>query len=205
LGVAVWSIVSGANGVDIAPRWTSRVGDVIDMALHPDGSSLVYLVRDDESNSSRLFRHDLDKGGQPRELPVVVRQNVRGLNFDSAGRLLHFVTPSGRLGSWDWHKEATVSGPDLPVFQWAPAPGGRWAAMVSADRDVLIVDLGAGRRVLTLPPEESDVWGLAWSPDAARLAVGLSDGGVTIWDMDQVRAELASFGIETPAISNPQH
>src|SRR5437868_2820550 len=69
LGVAVWSIVNGANGVDIASRWTSRVGDVIDMAMHPDGSSLVYLVRGAGSNLSRLLRHDLEKGSQPRKLP----------------------------------------------------------------------------------------------------------------------------------------
>src|SRR5207253_774152 len=138
----------------------------------------------------------------PRAAAWVVLDNVRGLTFDSAGRLLHFVATNGGLGRWDWHKEATLSGPDLPAFQWAPAPRGRWAAMASADRDVMIVDLDAGTRVLTLPPEESDIWGLAWSPDAARLAVGLSDGGVSIWNMDQVRAELASFGIETPAIAN---
>jgi WD40 repeat protein len=166
------------------------------MAMHPSGSSLAYVAFRQGTNYSRLLRHDLARPGEPRELNVVVRDNVRGLNFDPTGRLLTYVTPTGRLGRWHWDKGISVPGPDLPVFQWAPAPGGRWAAAASADRDVVIFDLETGKRELTLPPEESDIWGLAWSPDATRLAVGLSDGGVAIWDLNQVRGELARFGIE---------
>jgi WD40 repeat protein len=164
--------------------------------MHPTGTSLAYVTLHQGSNSSRLFRHDLDEPGEPHPLNLVVRENVRGLNFDPTGRLLTYVTPAGRLGRWNWDKGISVLGPDLPVFQWAPAPGGRWAAAASADRDVVIFDLETGKRELTLPPEESDIWGLAWSPDATRLAVGLSDGGVAIWDLNQVRGELAKFGIE---------
>jgi WD40 repeat protein len=53
--------------------------------------------------------------------------------------------------------------------------------------------------VVTLPPETGDVWSLAWSPDGRRLAVGLSDGGLAVWDLDEVRARLAEFGLAVPA------
>jgi hypothetical protein len=41
--------------------------------------------------------------------------------------------------------------------------------------------------------------GTAWSPDGARLALGLADGGVIIWDTEQVRGRLAEFGTAIPS------
>jgi WD40 repeat protein len=43
------------------------------------------------------------------------------------------------------------------------------------------------------------VWSLAWSPDGTRLTVGISDGRVAVWDLREVRARLAEFGIESPS------
>jgi tetratricopeptide (TPR) repeat protein len=57
----------------------------------------------------------------------------------------------------------------------------------------------SGREVFTLPPEGSDIWCLAWAPDGKKLAVGLSDGGVAVWDLEQVRARLAEFGFDAPS------
>ena len=51
-----------------------------------------------------------------------------------------------------------------------------------------------------MPPESSEVWDLAWSPDGSRLAIGLSDGGVVVWNVRQVRAELANFDISVPSM-----
>jgi hypothetical protein len=59
---------------------------------------------------------------------------------------------------------------------------------------VVVCDLEAGGKPLRLPPEASDVWGLAWGPDGRRLALGLSDGGTAVWDIEAVRARLAEFG-----------
>ena len=61
-----------------------------------------------------------------------------------------------------------------------------------------IYELETGKRVLALPPEESDIWGLAWAPDGRRVAVSLADGGVAVWDLEQVCARLAEFGIDRP-------
>jgi WD40 repeat protein len=132
-----------------------------------------------------------------------VGAQVRGLNFAPSGRLLTFVRPARALGRWDWDKGAAAPDPGLPACQWAPAPGGRWAATASPDRAVAVCDLDAGKRVLELPPEESDVWSLAWSPDGRRLAVGLSDGVVAVWDLEEVRARLAEFGIAVPSLRPP--
>jgi WD40 repeat protein len=201
--VAVWSVRHTERGVVAEPRATFRTSGLFDLAFHPSGSSLVYLTSDGPGRPSHLFRYDLARGGEPRRLDVAVRSQVHAVNFDTPGRLLTFITPDGNLGRWDWEKETSVPGADLPAFQCALAPGGRWAATSTPDRAVVIYDLDAGKRVLALPPEQSDVWGLAWAPDGQRLAVGLSDGVVAVWDLGRVRARLAEFNIEVPSMRPP--
>ncbi len=63
---------------------------------------------------------------------------------------------------------------------------------------IVLYDVTAGREIFSLPAEGSEVWGLAWSPDGGRLAVSLSDGGLALWDLEQVRARLTEFGIDVP-------
>ncbi len=81
----------------------------------------------------------------------------------------------------------------------ALGPGGRWLATTTPSRATVIYDLEGGAEPLTLPEEPGDVWCLAWSADGKRLAVGRSDGGVAVWDLEQVRARLAEFGIAIPS------
>ena len=47
------------------------------------------------------------------------------------------------------------------------------------------------------------VWGLAFAPYGRRLAVGRSDGGLAVWDLEGVRARLAEFGADVPEPSRP--
>jgi WD40 repeat protein len=77
----------------------------------------------------------------------------------------------------------------------ALSASGRWAATAEHGKGITVYDLVSDRQWLRLPPDGSDVWGLAWSPDGARLAVALSDGGVAIWELEAVRACLAELGI----------
>jgi tetratricopeptide (TPR) repeat protein len=70
---------------------------------------------------------------------------------------------------------------------------------VGAGRSITIADLVSGRELLALPPEGGEVWCLAWSPDGTKLAVGLVDGGVAVWDLEQVRARLAELSVNSPS------
>jgi serine/threonine protein kinase/WD40 repeat protein len=200
-GVAVWSVRHRENAVDVTLQRAVAAPDVLDVAIDPGGSSLAYVVRSAPGAPSQLFRLVLNQQDEPRRLNMAVRNQLRGLNFDPSGRLLTFVTPAGKLGRLDWTNNTAVPGPDLSASQWVPAPGGRWAAASSSNRSVHIYDLETGAAVLELPPEESDVWTLAWSPDRRGLAVGTADGVVAIWNLERVRAALAEFGIDTPDLA----
>ena len=63
-------------------------------------------------------------------------------------------------------------------------------------RSISLWDLEKRRLLLVLPERQSLPWSFAWSPDKQRLAVGLSDGGLVVWDLTAVRAHLAEIGMD---------
>jgi serine/threonine protein kinase/WD40 repeat protein len=199
-GVQVWAIRPVEGGVTLEPSARLRTETpAYDLAVRPDGSALVFATRGGPGRG-QLYRYDLDGKAPQRPLDAPARLDLRALHFDPAGRLLTYVTPEGRLGRWDWENGASLPavGGDQPVSHTALAPDGRWVAVVTPDRGVAICESDTGKRVLALPPEESDVWSLARAADGRRLAVGLSDGGVAVWDLEEVRARLAEFDIDLP-------
>jgi serine/threonine protein kinase/WD40 repeat protein len=202
-GVAVWSLRPRDDGVDVERCGAVSTAGVYDLAFHPSGSALAYLAKPGREEAAQLFRYDLAGGEGARPLGAAARLQIRGMNFDSAGRRLTYLSPRGELARWDWDWGIPVAGPGLPASQWAPAPGGHWAATAGPDGGVVIYDLDAGARVLALPPEDAEVWCLAWSPDGQRLAAGLSDGVITVWDLEQVRACLARVNIVLPPMRPP--
>jgi WD40 repeat protein len=195
-GVAAWTLQRRDGAVDARRTAALRIKAVHDVAVHPSGSSVVVPVQD-EAGGAQLLRHDLGQPA-PRLLGVAAVSQLRSLNFDASGRLLTFITPEGRLGRLDWEKGTVLPGPQPPASHVALAPGGRWMATSGPHRGAVIYDLETGSCVLALPPEESDVWSLAWSPDGRRLALSQSDGAVAVWDLHQVRDRLADLGIAVP-------
>jgi eukaryotic-like serine/threonine-protein kinase len=198
-GVAAWKVKRGHGNVVLEPFFkvplpTPPKG-IYDLAVHPGGDGIVFL---DGSGTLYVYRPgDAD----PRTLAPRPQVIVRGLHFDAAGERLYFVTTAGTLGVLEW-RTGEVRDSGRRAFQVALGPGG-WAATSSPSQEVLLYELATGREALTLPPERGDVWGLAWSPDGTRLAVGLSDGDVAVWDLEQVRARLAEFGIAVPWAASP--
>src|SRR5262249_12275195 len=146
-----------------------------------------------------LSSYDLSRADDPRR-GAKARVALRSLHFTPAGDRLTFITPRGTLGLWGPGRAGGRKPPrrgDTPrrADSVTVSADGRWAAVEQAGRNVTVVELGSGREVLALPAEGSDVWCLAWAPDGTKLAVGLSDGTVAVWDLEQVRARLAEFGL----------
>jgi serine/threonine protein kinase/WD40 repeat protein/tetratricopeptide (TPR) repeat protein len=171
---------------------TPRHLGTIDLAARPGSPELFFLNR-----GGQLCCHDLSRADDPQVL-AKARAGLRGLHVTPGGDLLTFITPGGTLGLWDpRRKEARDTRCRADTV--AVSADGLWAAVAQAGRSIAIVELPLGREVLALPAEGSDVWCLAWAPDGGRLAAGLSDGTVAVWDLEQVRARLADFGLASPS------
>jgi serine/threonine protein kinase/WD40 repeat protein/tetratricopeptide (TPR) repeat protein len=170
---------------------------VIDLVASPGGTDLIHLNR-----GGRLYSYDLARADDSR-LIGDARVALRSLHFAPAGDRLTFVTPGGTLGLWDWvRSEATDT--HRRAESVAVSSDGQWAAVAGAGQSVTVADLVSGREILALPSEGADVWCLAWAPDGSKLAVGLSDGIVAVWDLEQVRARLADFGFDAPSTARAE-
>lgn len=197
-GAAGWTVAREGDKVELRPLFILRPPEAnasyYDLAVRPGGT----LVLLDKVN--RLWTYDVARGGPPEKLNVAAGRQLRCLAFDGGGSLFTFVSRDQTLGVWDWDKKrARVT--DQKVFQQALDPSGRWVATSTANQGVVIYDPEAGREVLTFPPEGADVWCLAWAPNVARLAVGLSDGGLAVWELEAVSARLGEFGVQEPRVT----
>jgi WD40 repeat protein/serine/threonine protein kinase len=76
----------------------------------------------------------------------------------------------------------------------AQSTDGTWLAQQGTA--IKVWDLESRKLLLVLPEERSTPWCMAWSPDKRLLAVGLEHGGIAIWDLPKMRAQLASIGLD---------
>jgi WD40 repeat protein len=196
-GLAVWDLRPSPQGVTLQERAAVAVPDLLDLAIHPDGSDLVFVDR-----AGRIRVYDLKRGVGPTLLPVPGLGKLLGLHFDRAGKYLRYATAERKIGTWDWSQRTRADTRQRieGSTTCAVSPDDRWVAVQNhADprrgKQILIFDLKTEQEVLALPGERAIAWVMHWSPDARRLAVGTADGGVVVWDLEQVRAQLQEFGI----------
>jgi WD40 repeat protein len=197
-GVKAWKIDSDGAGVTVEDFFFLNIDKVLDLAVHPGGEEIAILDRDWTIWAYRLG----ESTDEPHKIPRLnVRANPvpRSLAFDPTGRRLFFVGSDGKLASWDWGGTGGKRPTTRQAYQIALSPDGRWLATPGPAGGVVIDDRRTGKELLALPPEEAEIWGLSWSPDGTRLALGLSDGGLAIWNLEEVRARLAEFGITAPS------
>ncbi len=199
--VVAWTVRAGSGRVTLERLCTlaTKPGSpgVIDLAPRPGGTELVHLNR-----GGRLYSYDLARADESR-LIGDARVALRSLHFAPAGDRLTFVTPGGTLGLWDWERKQAAD-THRRAESVAVSSDGRWAAIAGAGQSITVAELASGRKILTLPPEGSDVWCLAWAPDGSKLVAGLADGRVAVWDLEQVRARLAEFGFNSPSTARAE-
>src|SRR5262249_53333981 len=67
-GVAAWEVHPRPGGVEFQRRVAVRASSVYDLAVHPDGSALVYLTPDGTGRPGQLSRCALGEDPAPRPL-----------------------------------------------------------------------------------------------------------------------------------------
>jgi serine/threonine protein kinase/WD40 repeat protein/tetratricopeptide (TPR) repeat protein len=191
-GVAAWGLRS-LGGRPLLTPLLSLVGSGIgDLALGPRGADLVY-----RRPTGELVRCGIEQAVGPCSLHVRASLQGRGLQFEPGGRLV-FVRADGTIGTCDAQAGEAVHATAQKGLHLTVSPGGRWLATSSPTHAVIVYDLRDDRPVLTLPAESGEIWSLAWHPDGTRLAVGVSDGSLAVWDLERVAHRLAAFGVPIP-------
>ncbi len=197
-GVAVWKVrVTASGAVTLTGfRTLPAPGNqptAIDLAIRPGSSEVVFLTP-----AGQLYSFDLNRTDEPRLLTTSVCGLLRTLHFDPKGNRLTVITSTGTFGYWDWRAKKITDTRRRAELS-ALSADGRWAAVRSPGQNITVIEMATGQEIYTLPSEGGDVWCLAWSADGTQLAASLSDGRVAIWNLEQVRARLAEFGIVVPS------
>jgi WD40 repeat protein len=173
-----------------------ETSDLYDVAIRPIGEGVApdLAILDKEGQISRC---DLSvPGACPMPTSLHARVELGNLRFDPTGQLLHFAAADGAIASCDWETGSIVaaSAPGISHPHASLSPDQRYLATAEQADRVMIFDLKENRPALVLPAETSEIWSFAWDPKGKRVAAGLSDGGIVIWDLDEIRARLAEFG-----------
>jgi WD40 repeat protein len=129
-----------------------------------------------------------------------LREGWHNLHCDPNGKRLIFVNENQQAEFWDAERETTetlLGDPgDFETHICAISPRGRWLAAAVSPTTVGIWDVARRQRLFDLPDERNEVWSLAWTPDESKLAIGLSDGGLSVWDLTEVRLLLREIRLD---------
>jgi serine/threonine protein kinase/WD40 repeat protein len=192
ISTACWEIKRNDDSLALLPITSVKIPIVLSVAINPNSLGYAALTWD-----NRLLWNDLTENRDPVILDdQLAKGGVDALQFDRQGKVLHFATRRGTLRSVDVvTRQAVHETSNLSLASFAITADGHWAAINSST----VYDLQMNCTLFTLPPEANGVWDTRWSPDGTKLALGTPNGLVGIWNIDEVRARLAEFGIKVPS------
>jgi WD40 repeat protein/serine/threonine protein kinase len=203
-GVRIWSVVHAGPGANGRPRLVlkeapSPAPASANSARFSPDSKLLAWVAADSRGTGGVSVWDLGTA-QERSWPADVfpylalsflldSKHLALVNWETGQVEVRNAT-TGQVTTAFGKKELLSGG----VIHTALSPDSTWLA-VGGTKPVTVWDLTKRELVLALPEERGTVWSLAWSPNQELLAVGSSDGGLVIWNLPRIKAELTRIGL----------
>jgi WD40 repeat protein len=141
-----------------------------------------------------------------REIPYNAPPLVFGwhnLAFFPDSDHLSFGVATGMVETWDTRAARRVSSFGH-AGHLASSPDGQWLATEAEPSTATLWSSKTGSQVFSLPQESGPIWSLGWSPDGERLALGLADGGLEIWNVPKIQDQLARIGLAWRAEAQPR-
>ncbi len=191
-GMCLWSTTaaSAENGDFSLVKVKELEGaDSLFVTFSPDSGLVAWA---DQWDKVRFW--DID-GEMELRSDARMHQGWHGLAFVDGG--VAFVGRNGAVEVWD-PRTNRMSFPlgEAGEFQSphiAASPDGAYLAGVHAPETVALWDVRAQRRLFLFRPERSEIWSLAFNSKGTKLGVGLSDGGVAVWDLKRINQALGEL------------
>jgi WD40 repeat protein/serine/threonine protein kinase/tetratricopeptide (TPR) repeat protein len=185
-GLTLWRVAEAAKGAGGAPRLTfHRLVHLpglrsLYVRISPNGKRLAWSDHD-----LLVCLWDLENG---REIPFIgpLVPGWRNLAFFPDSDHLTFRNLKEIVETWDTR-----------TTRWASSWGPGWGAAGSSDGRWLATSAlwsPTGARLFLLPQERQS-WTTAVSRDGQRLAAGMIDGELMIWNVPSIHDQLAGLGL----------
>jgi WD40 repeat protein len=205
-GLTLWRVVSDAGSAGIQPRLVLQPippvsqGFVGSLRFSPDSKLLAWTEgREQEGVTVHLW--DLANSQKLPGPPSRSASTLIALSFSPDSKHLVFVNEQCEIEKWNLatgQKAASFGSEELrrgnPPRTALSGDGALFAA--GSSRSVTVWDMEHKKLLLDLPEERGPIWSVAWSPNRELLAVGSSDGGLVIWNIPEIRAQLATIGLD---------
>jgi WD40 repeat protein/tetratricopeptide (TPR) repeat protein/tRNA A-37 threonylcarbamoyl transferase component Bud32 len=203
-GLTIWRLAEGEKGAGNAPRLSFK------RMAHLPGDRSLYLRISPNSKLLAWVDHDysvcLWDLAHGREIPFTGPPLLFGwhnLAFYPDSDHLTFGAANGMVETWNARTARRASTLAKQGACVAASPDGRWFASGTELSTVTLWSSKTGSRVFSIPQESGLTWSLALNPDSERLAVGLADGGLAIWNVPKIQAQLTRIGLAWRADASP--
>jgi serine/threonine protein kinase/WD40 repeat protein len=192
-GVAVWKVQRTAP-VGVEEVFKMEGSFCLATVLNRDARLLVWA-----HDERQLKAWDVIAG---REVPLHapdMLQGWHGLSFLPDGESIIYVSQTGIAEVWNVVNDRRVKSFGKPGTFSAPhialSPNAKWLAALTQPDTVSLWNVSKGQHVFSMRPEMGTVWSLAWDGSSTQLAVGQSDGGLSVWHLPIIQKKLAASGL----------
>jgi WD40 repeat protein/serine/threonine protein kinase/tetratricopeptide (TPR) repeat protein len=122
------------------------------------------------------------------------------LAFLPRSRSVTYVSDRQQLQVWDADSDRSTftmgEEGEFRGYHISVSPDGRWLLGEVDGNTPAVWNFVTRKRLMLLPRTHSPVWTTAWSRDSNHFAVGLSDGGASIWSLPQIRRVLGTLDLD---------
>ncbi|QEF98490.1 Serine/threonine-protein kinase PknB [Stieleria maiorica] len=193
-GIQLWEIRRAGDGT-IELRQTRRES-VFGQSMTFDASSKYIAV------NARLLFGWIDLSA-PGSKPRTIAKRVFSSNLVASPKDQNLIAVSADGTLLEWHIEteranrkiAELGRLSSPVI--AISPSGDVLAVQASHGNVRLLDLQTRRTLFDLADEHASINAIKWAPGGRRLAIGLTDGGVAIWDLTRISEQLVYAGLSS--------
>jgi WD40 repeat protein len=144
------------------------------------------------------FIFDLTHGISTIRLPFKTKTDPNANSIRFAADSGVYIGPNRNVITMTWNgtdfsrAETSIRAHSIDV-----STDGKWLAAYSDHpAQLAITNIATGEQLYRLPKEPSAFISQAWNPLGTKVAVGLVDGPVAIWDLEQIRTQLGQFGLQ---------
>ncbi|TWT34977.1 Serine/threonine-protein kinase PknB [Thalassoglobus neptunius] len=206
-GIKVWDIQDQEGSILLEEASSLKLKNrVSGLAVHPSGKELLCQIwKSMDGGAVGLYRFQLEES--EAEFITTARTGYPRYRFVAEGTRFPFLSHENILAIMEWPSQQISNAWSLDQFRseltgyrtegkMTVSPDGKLVALFSDINQITIFNLQTGRPLYTLPSEKAQIYYIGFSPTGSSLAVLMSDGGISIWKLNEIDKRMAEFAVD---------